>query len=82
MRLNVCLIRVFQFLLQFCLVVYDKPEKKHIIPDVLRRLASTNRTRHNNLYFELDAFFMYYATLVEISPDLIKCILNDYKADD
>ena len=81
MRMNVRLVRASQFLQQFCLVVRHKPEKKHIILDTLSKLASANRTRHDNLYSEFDVFFTYYATLVKISPDLIKRILNGYLAN-
>ena len=52
--------------------------KKYIIPDALSKLASANYASHDNLYFELDAFFTYYTTLVEISPKLTICILNGY----
>ena len=82
MRINVYLVRVSQFLQQFCLVVWHKPGKKYIIPDTLRRLASANRARHDEVYSELDALFTYHATLVEISPDLIKRIFDGYLADD
>ena len=78
MRMNVCLIRAFQFLRQFRLVVHYKPGKEHIIPDALSRLASANCARHNKAYFELDTLFTYNVTLMEISPDLIKRILDGY----
>ncbi len=82
MRMNVRLVRASQFLQQFCLVVRHKPGKEHIIPDALRRLASASRAGHDEVYSELDALFTYHATLVEISPDLIKRILDDYLAND
>lgn len=81
MKMNVHFIRAFQFLQQFRLVVRYKPGKEHIIPDALRRLASINHTGHNEVYFEFDALFTYHATLVEISPYLIKRILDGYLAD-
>ncbi len=82
MKMNVCLVRASQFLQQFRLVVRHKPGKEHIIPDALSRLASANRAGHNKVYSELDALFTYHTTLVEISPDLIKRILDGYLADD
>ena len=63
-------------------MVRHKPDKEHIIPDALSRLASANRAGHDEVYSELDALFTYHATLVEISPDLIKRILDGYLADD
>ena len=81
-RMNVCLVKAFQFLQQFCLMVRHKPRKEHIIPDALSRQACANRTRYNKIYFELDALFTYNATLVKISPELIKCIFDSYLTDD
>lgn len=79
--MNVCLIRAFLFLQQFCFVIRHKLKKEHIIPDALNMLASANRTEHNKFYLELDVFFTYHTTLGKISPDLVKCILNDYLAN-
>lgn len=62
-------------------MVCHKSGKEYIIPDTLSKLASTNHTRHDNLYFELYAIFTYHTILVEISSDLIKRILNDYLAN-
>lgn len=76
------LVRASQFLQQFCLVIRHKPGKEYIIPDALSRLTSANRARHNNLHSKLDALFTYYATLVELSPNLVRRILNGYLADD
>lgn len=81
-KMNIYLIRVFQFFQQFRLVVCHKLGQEHIIPDGLSRLASANRAIYKKVYSELDALFIYYATLVEISPKLIKHILDDYLADD
>ncbi len=63
-------------------MVRHKPGKEHIIPDALSRLANASRAGHNKVYSKLDALFTYHATLVEISPDLIKRILDSYLADD
>lgn len=76
--MNICLMRASQFLQQFRLVVRHKPGKEHIIPDALSRLANANCAGQNEVYSELDALFIYHATLVKISPDLIKRILDGY----
>ena len=81
MRINVCLVRAFQFLRQFRLVVRHKPGKEHIIPDLLSRLASANNTFQDDEYLELDSLFAYHITLVEINPDLVKRILDGYAVD-
>lgn len=82
MRINVCLIKAFQFLQQFRLVVCHKLGKEYIILDALSRLASINCDGHDNLYSKLDALFTYHVILVKISLNLIKRILNDYLAND
>lgn len=82
MRMNICLVRASQFLQPFCLVVRYKPGKEHIIPDALSRLASANHSGYDEVYSELDTLFTYHATLVEISPDMIKRILDGYLAND
>ncbi len=82
MRINIYLVRAFQFLQQFCLVVHHKPGKEHIISDTLSRLANANYAGHDNVYSTLDTLYIYHTTLMEISPNLIKRILDDYLADD
>lgn len=54
---------------------------EYIISDVLSRLATINRAGYDNLYFELNALFTYYAILIEISLELIKCIFDSYLAN-
>lgn len=76
MRMNVRLVKTSQFLQQFCLVVRNKPRKEHITSDALSRLASANRARYDNHYSKLNALFTYQVILVEISPDLVKRILD------
>lgn len=81
MRLNLRLVRAFQFLQQFKLEVRHKPGKEHIIPDALSRLASSNRGHADPQYSELNALFTYSTTLVELHPTLISRILAGYEAD-
>lgn len=80
-RINIRLVRVSQFFRQFQLLVQYKPSKNHIIPDTLSRLASTNNISPDTKYFELNALFAYYTTLVEINLDLMKHILDGYTAN-
>ncbi len=82
MRMKVRLVRASQFLRQFHLIVRHKPGKEHIIPDALSRLASANNSGHDPEYSELDVLFVYHTTLVQINPDLVKCILNGYTSDE
>lgn len=82
MKMNVRLVKASQFLQKFYLIMHYKPGKEHIIPDVLNRLASTNRTKYNNHYSKLDTLFTYYTMLIKIRPKLIQCISDGYLAND
>lgn len=76
MRMNVRLVRASQFLRGFRLVVRHKPGKEHVIPDALSRLASANTDLPSDPeHSELDVLFVYTATLVELSPILLKQIV-------
>ena len=63
------------------MIVCHKPKKEHIIPDALSKLASANSSGHDAEYAKLDALFVYHTTLVQINPDLVKCILDGYASD-
>lgn len=85
MRMNIQLVSASKFFRQFSkLEIYHKPGKEDIIPDALSCLASanTNLLSLDLEYSELDALFMYTTTLVKIYPNLIKKIINGYKADE
>lgn len=82
MRMNVRLVRASQFLRGFRLVVRHKPGKEHVIPDALSRLASANTDLPSDPeHSELDVLFVYTATLVELSPILLKQIVQGYTRD-
>lgn len=81
MRLNLRLIRAFHFLQHFKLDVRHKLGKEHIILDALSCLASANAAPTNPHHLELDALFVYNATLIEIYPVLVSRILARYDSD-
>lgn len=83
MRMNVRLVRASQFLRQFRLIVRYKPEKEHILPDALSRLASanTNLPSQDPSYSKLDALFAYNITLVAMNEDLAQRIVKGYESD-
>lgn len=81
MRLNLRLVRASQFFQQFKLDVHHKPGKEHIIPNALSRFTSANICPANPFYSELDAFFVYNTTLIEIHPTLVSRILAGYNVD-
>lgn len=62
-------------------MVWHKPGEKNIIPNTLSRLANVNRAEYDKVDSEVDILFIYHAILVEISPDLIKRILDGYLGD-
>lgn len=79
MRLNLRLVQVFQFLQQFKLDDCHKSGKEHIIPNTFSRLASANTCYPDPQHSELDAWFTYNVTLVEIHPSLVSRILAEYQ---
>lgn len=81
MRINLQLVGTSQFLQQFRLDVRHKPGKEHIILDALSCLASINVGCIDPSYSELDAFFTYNTTLIEIHPSLFLRILAGYEDD-
>lgn len=81
MRLNLQLIKAFQFLQQFKLDVCHKLDKEHIILDALSRLASSNIGPIELSYLELNAFYICNTTLIEIHLILIFQILAEYNSN-
>lgn len=79
MRLNLRFVKASQFLQQFKLDVWHKPNKEYIISDSLNHLTSINVGYTNLFYSELDALFIYNITFVKIYPSLISRILAGYK---
>lgn len=80
-RLNLRLVQASQFLQQFKLDVYHKPEKEHIIPNALSCLASANNPSTDARYPKLDALFVHNRMLIKIHPMLVSRILAGYNAD-
>ena len=54
MRMNLKLVRASQFLCQFNLDIYHKPEKENIVPDALFWLVSANTGKMPKNYNELN----------------------------
>ena len=83
MRMNVRLVRASQFLRQFRLDVRHKPGKEHIVPDALSRLASMNHGKEcsDPGYSELDALYGTSCSLVAMSPEFRKRLVEGYTTD-
>ena len=84
MRMNLRLVRAFQFLSQFNLDVRHKPDKEHIVLDALSRLVSANHEKSiaTSEYDELSKIDAYFTvTLIEMSDDFRKKLLQEYKED-
>lgn len=79
MRMNIRLVHASQFLRQFRLDVRHKPDKEHIVPDALSRLASLNHSKKAPEYSELNA--LYTCSLIDISDDFRHRLVDDYKKD-
>lgn len=75
---NIRLIKIFLFLCQFCLVVYYKPDKEHIISNTLNKLVCTNNQNYRYNYFKFNLLFEYYTILIKINTNLIKYIPYSY----
>lgn len=82
MRINIHLVKAFQFLYQFCLMVWHKFKKKYIISSALNGLVYTNNVDYNSLYSKLDALFVYYMTFVKVNPEFVKFIMEEYLTND
>ena len=80
-RLNLRLVRAFQYIQRFELDVRHKPEKRNVIPDALSRLASINNQSEPSGHVELDMLYVYTATLVEINNDFKRRIIKGYRSD-
>ena len=74
--------RASNYIQRFNLNIRHKPEKQHVIPNTLSRLASANTNRPLGRAAdeeELNALFT--ASLVEMNPDFKSRIIADYKSD-
>lgn len=79
--MNICLICISKFFWQFCLLVWYKPGKEHILPNAFSCLASanTNLPSQDPAYSQLDALFIYNTTLIAMNKDLAQRIVKDYE---
>ena len=92
-KMNLRLVRASEFFQRFDkLDVKHKPGKENVVPDALSRLASSNSSTYAESRSELDALhcasfdaeipiYQYVATLVEMSEDFQKKILDGYAKD-
>jgi len=81
-KLNLRLIRASTYLSRYPLNVRYKPDRQHIVPDILSRLASTNCLPSDpSEVTSLDYLYNFHIALVEISPDFRTQILRGYKDD-
>ena len=82
-KLNLKLIRVLTYFSQFRFDVKHRSEKFNIIFDAFNRLSSKTRSKKENLNIniknpESDQVYAYAVTLIEISEDFRKILINDY----
>ena len=83
--INFGLIQVLQFLYQFSLNVYYKPNKNNIISNTLLQLMSANTGKLLLIHNKLDTLLAiepnFTAIIVQINKKLQEQILNKYKVD-
>lgn len=79
--MNICLVRASQFFRQFCLVIWHKTRKEHILSDALICLvsANTNLSFQDPPYSKLDALFAYNTMLVAMNKNLAQRIVKSYE---
>lgn len=77
-KLNLRLVRAFEFFSRFDLNIRHKSGKEHIAPDALSRLISTNQKAHPMNEPELDAIYVFHARFVSISDDFKRRIIDGY----
>lgn len=89
MRMNLRLIRAFQFLSQFLnLKIRHKSKKYHLIFDAFSRLQSLNKKDLSDDHDELDELFadhvicVYNTTLVKLNPDFRTRIVKEYSENE
>jgi hypothetical protein len=86
MRMNLRLVRVFQFLSQFSnLKIRHKSEKYHLIFDAFFRLQSLNKKDLSNDYAELNELFVdhnviyaYNTILMKLNSEFRNKIIENY----
>jgi hypothetical protein len=83
-RLNLRLIRAFEYIQRFNVIIKHKPEKHHIVPDALSRLASENDEHASNSK-ELDVLTItdiaFITTLIKMNPKFKFKIISEYFED-
>ena len=78
-KLNLRLVRAFDYIQRFNLKIRHKFDKQHIVSNALFRLISVNTNSSNHNEDEFDALFI--VSLVEMNFVFKQRILNDYKTN-
>ena len=81
-KLNLQLVRAFDYLQRFNLDIQHKSGKQHIVPDTLFRLASVNEESSSH-EGELDTLhnYAYTTSLVEMSLEFKNSLIQEYAED-
>ncbi len=78
-KLNFRLIRVFEYIQRFNVLIKHKSEKLHVVSDVLSRLPSENDDANTSDSKKLDAFFIN--TLMKMKSSFKTKIIDKYFTD-
>lgn len=79
-KLNLRLIRIFEYLQRFNIEIYHKPGKQHIVPDTLSQLTSINSDK-KPVFIKDELDILFTILLVQIEQVFKEKILNGYKSD-
>ena len=81
-KLNFCLVQVSQYIQLFCLRIFYKLEKTHLVSDALFRLSNSAFSDDINIlnvfYIDTDSEFVYTVIIIKLSINFKKHLKNDY----
>jgi hypothetical protein len=81
---NLRLVRASQYVQQFRVRLIHRPGKSNLVADALSRLPSTNPSKpqpHDDDLDDIDAPYAFTTSIIEISEDFKKRIIDGYQSD-
>ena len=78
-KLNLRLIRTFEYIQRFFLIIRHKSEKLHIISNVLFKLFITNNSLSSSVNNENEFDVLFTAFMIEMNTDFKKRMIESYR---
>ena len=78
-KLNLRLIRAFEYIQRFDLIIRHKSDKLHIVSNALSRLSFDSNTNTDDKDDELDVLFVVFMT--KMNSEFKKRLINEYAVD-